>query len=241
METPYRPTPRARCLLAAIVACTPLACSPDGDGTDGVDEGRTAAVETSAADRAGSSGEAGDTAGMTTDPEGPGRRSEARPSGQTREIPAFRDHDRDGDGRLDGREFGAWVDQSGVYASWVYEAGADLDVDRVAERMLVLWDRDQDSLLAEGEWEAGVRAWFRSGDYGAFPDWDADGDGAVRGPDVARSLESRGLFDAIDGDDDGFVDDAELAGWMFDVVDADGDGRLDTAEWDAAVKARWVG
>lgn len=166
---------------------------------------------------------------------------EATPTVQDIDIPAFQDHDLDRDGSLRRDEFGAWVPEAGVYASWVYEAEGDLNVDGVSRRMVTVWDEDGTSLLTEAEWSAGIRSWFGPGDHGAYSDWDADGDGGLNVDEVAAALDRRGLYGRIDLDGDASIDDEELASWLFDVTDTNGDGRLDPTEWDVATERSWIG
>lgn len=166
---------------------------------------------------------------------------EATAAGQDIDIPAFQDHDLDRDGSLRRDEFAAWIPEAGVYASWVYEAEGDLNVDGVSRRMVTVWDEDGNSLLTEAEWSAGVGSWFGPDDHGAYPDWDADGDGGLNLDEVSAALDRRGLYGRIDLDGDASIDDEELANWLFDVIDTNGDGRLAPTEWDAATERSWIG
>jgi hypothetical protein len=157
------------------------------------------------------------------------------------DIPAYQEHDRNRDGALNHDEFGAWIAQDGVHASWVYEAEGDLDVGPVSRRLFATWDEDQDSLVIESEWTTGVGAWFEAGDHGTFAEWDSDLSGALDADEVAGALQARGLFGQIDLDGNASVDDGELADWLFHVIDTSDDARLDPDEWKAAVERGWIG
>lgn len=233
---PYRRMARSfsGSCVAVIVAAAP-ACGPDSDGETetGMPEAAEMVAEAPAPD---DTIPGGSTPGSTIAPPG-----DTGVAPDQVAVPAFRGHDQDRDGVLDGDEFGAWVGETGVHASWLYEAGGALDVDHVSERMFRYWDTDRDSLLTEVEWTTGVGSWFEAEDHGSFLDWDSDGDRDVSVTEVVGALRNRGLYDRIDVDGNGSLDDVELAAWLFDVIDADADGRLDPAEWDAAVKDGWVG
>lgn len=157
------------------------------------------------------------------------------------DIPAFRDHDDDHDGRLSNEEFGAWVDGDGVHASWVYEAGGDLNRDAVGGRLIRFWDADHDSLVSEAEFTAGLRIWYGPDDPGVFADWDRDGDHELETEEVVEALEVRGMYGRIDANHDAIVDEGELAAWLFDVIDTSDDQRIDPDEWTRAAGYGWIG
>lgn len=209
-------------LLASMVALA-SACAPDSGRSDEVATDEGALPEAAAVPESAAQEETAAIAPIIVD------------------IPAFEGHDSNRDGVLSRDEFGAWIAENGVHASWVYEADGDLDVGAVSSRLLGLWDQNEDSLLSEPEWDGGVRSWFPPDEAGAFSDWDGNGDGSVDAIEAAVALGSRGLYDRIDGDGNTIVDDRELADWLFGVIDASGDGGLDQAEWEAAQEKHWVG
>lgn len=174
-----------------------------------------------------------------------GRMEESEPvpesTVETDVVPILENYDLDDDGALSSDEFAGWLGQADVDAAWTFRTDSDLDLDRVAERMIVVWDVENDSVVSEEEWVAGVRTWYGPDDYGAFVDWDADGDSELDANEIAEALETRGMYDRVDLDRDAVIDDEELADWFFDVIDTSDDGQIDTTEWDAAMEYDWLG
>jgi Ca2+-binding EF-hand superfamily protein len=208
-----------------------MACGsePAGEQRDAAAASADPTIRPSGASRNALGSEAGGGAG------------EPAPAPRTPGIPAFQDHDDDRDGKLDSGEFGAWIEEDGVLASWIYEAGGELDRSAVARRVARFWDADQDSVVSEAEWSAGLPLWYGPDDPGTFTDWDGDGDGELDTDEVAEAMEVQGMYSRVDHNQDTLVDKGELAAWLFAVIDTSDDERIDADEWRTAVEYGWVG
>ena len=49
-------------------------------------------------------------------------------------------------------------------------------------------------------------------------------------------MEERRIFDDLDTNDDGFLDESELSAATYNMMDRDNDGRVTTSEWDTWVE-----
>jgi len=112
------------------------------------------------------------------------------------------------------------------------DEGPGLTRDEFEHRVFKKWDRDGDGHVTESEWQEGVDLLWRR-PQGKWPDWDRDGDARLDFPEVKEGLEKRDLYEQVDTNGDGVIDDKELAAWLFRVFDADHDGRADRAGWEA--------
>jgi len=138
------------------------------------------------------------------------------------------EYDRNEDRGLDREEFGEWSRSRSA------TAGTGLDRDRFSQRVVLIWDSDDDDLVDEDEWREGLNALYGDGDHGVWADWDGDGDSELDANEVAEALETKNLYDRVDLDRDALIDDEELADWFFDVIDLNDDDVVDTTEWDSA-------
>ena len=108
--------------------------------------------------------------------------------------------------------------------------GPGLTRDQFEHRVFKKWDRDGDGHVTESEWQTGVDLlWGRP--QGKWPDWDRDGDARLDFREVKEGLEKRGLYEQVDTNGDGVIDDKELAAWLFNVF-ADRDARIVRARWE---------
>jgi len=111
-------------------------------------------------------------------------------------------------------------------------SGPGLTRDQFERRVFKKWDRNGDGRVTHSEWQAGVDLlWGRP--QGEWPDWDRDGDARLDFREVKEGLERRGLYEQVDTNGDGVIDDKELAAWLFNVFDADHDSRVDRAQREA--------
>jgi len=144
------------------------------------------------------------------------------------EVDAFGEWDANADESLDATEFGTAFNDAGFYHDWdvdgdgffsreevnngvylTYDAddgaftddeweiwqnawGGELDVD------LASWDENQDNMLDEEEYNAGLE------DLDLYEGWDTDGDGLYSEAEIGE-----GIFDTWDDDDDELVEAEE--------------------------------
>jgi len=110
--------------------------------------------------------------------------------------------------------------------------GPGLTRDQFERRVFKKWDRDGDGRVTETEWRAGVHLlWGRP--QGKWPEWDRDGDARLDFREVKEGLEKRGLYEQVDANGDGVIDDEELAAWLLNVFDADRAVRIQRFGWEA--------
>lgn len=140
--------------------------------------------------------------------------------------------DTDGDQALTRDEWGGWYDDNSPYDQWNTDAQEGLTETELSEGAVSIWDTDDDDELTETEWNEGVGTWYGDQDYGAFTEWDANGDSVLDANEVAEGFERENLYDTVDRDSDALIDDEELADWWFDIWDVDDDQTIDTTEWD---------
>jgi len=118
--------------------------------------------------------------------------------------------------------------------------GPGLTRDQFERRVFKKWDHDGDGRVTESEWQAGVELlWGRP--QGKWADWDRDGDTRLDFHEVKEGLETRGLYEQVDTNGDGVIDDKELAAWLFNVFDADRAGRIQRVGWEATRPAPTTG
>jgi len=146
---------------------------------------------------------------------------------------AYAQWDTDGNRMLSREEFGPWYADRRVFTDWDADDEEGLNRDEFAGGLVGEWDEDDSDRLNETEWSTGAQRVFGDTEYGAFADWDADGDSELDANEVAEGFETHGLYDRVDGDRDALIDDEELADWFFDLFDANDDDELDTTEWES--------
>lgn len=140
--------------------------------------------------------------------------------------------DANQDSYLDEPEFAVWWTDRRDGLDWDLDDGVTRD--EYSENVFAVWDENDDDILDESEWRRGAdRVWGVGRYQTTFPDWDGDGDSELDLNEVREGLERDGLYDRVDGDRDGLIDDEELADWFFDIFDANDDTRIDTTEWES--------
>lgn len=140
--------------------------------------------------------------------------------------------DEDGDGTLDPDEFGSWFNEQNFFAEWDEDADDELTNREFSVVLMDRWDTNDDDVLSESEWNTGMEWFGEDADPGAWRDWDSDGDSELDANELHESLETNGLYDAVDGDQDAVFDDEEMADFFFDAFDMDDNDEVDTTEWD---------
>ncbi len=144
----------------------------------------------------------------------------------------FAEWDVDHSDSLDRTEFDAWWKAVRARTVWSVDDAPGLTRDQFEHRVFKKWDRNGDGLITESEWREGVDLiWGRP--QGTWSDWDRNGDAQLDFEEVKDGLEQRGLYEQVDTNGDGVIDDKELAAWLFNVFDADRDGKIDRTEWES--------
>lgn len=145
----------------------------------------------------------------------------------------FSQWDSDQDTYLVREEWDAWWADNDISGDFDTDGTDGLGQEEWANTTYSFWDADDDDRITEEEWTQGTERWFGAdAEYGAWADWDLDGDSELDANEVAEGFEREGLYDRVDRDADAVIDDEELADWFFDVFDFDDDDRIDTTEWD---------
>lgn len=147
-----------------------------------------------------------------------------------RPATGFEDWDANQDQALQVEEFNTWASDEDLLADWTGEEG--LDRERFNERMIEVWDTNDDDQITESEWQAGVSNLYGNTDYGTFSQWDMNGDGHLDAEEVTQGNQQFGLYTRMDGDQDGVIDDVEIGDFFFDLFDVNDDNQLDSTEWD---------
>lgn len=144
----------------------------------------------------------------------------------------FAEWDADQNRYLDENEWTTW-DADQDRSAWNTDGEDGLSADEFGVVTVTVWDRDDDDLVSEDEWNEGTERWFGDDvDYGAWADWDLDGDSELDANEVREGFETNNLYDRVDRDADLIIDDEELADWFFDIFDWNDDDQIDTTEWD---------
>lgn len=157
---------------------------------------------------------------------------------EQRPASPFEEWDINQDQSLQAEEFTTWATDEDVLGDWVGDEG--LDRESFHQRLVDVWDQNDDDVIGESEWQSGVSNFFAEGEHGAFADWDTSGDSNLDLNEVAEGLETHGLYDRMDGDQDALIDDEEIGDFFFDVFDVNDDAQLDTTEWDYG-RSTWFG
>lgn len=132
-------------------------------------------------------------------------------------------------------EFALWRTDQDAFDGWVGDEGLDREI--FADRIHVAWDTDGDGVVTRNEWAVGVEPVLE--DPGSWSDWDGDGDSELDLNEVAESMETRGIYDVIDRDQDRVIDDEEIGDFFYDLIDRNDNGEVDVTEWDAFDEA-WL-
>lgn len=137
---------------------------------------------------------------------------------------AYAEWDVNGDRALSRDEFGTWAAEVG----W-----PTMDEATFARAAYDLWNVDGDTVVSAQEWEQATRRWYGEAiPFGPWSAWDADGDASLDPEEVASAFARHRLHEPVDRNDDGRLDDVELADWWFSVWDFDDDQAVDSSEWD---------
>lgn len=157
---------------------------------------------------------------------------------EQRPATPFEDWDINQDQSLQAEEFSTWARDENVLGDWVGDEG--LDREAFHQRIVDVWDQNDDDIIGESEWQSGVSNLFAEGEYGAFADWDVDQNAELDLNELAEGMESHGLYARMDGDQDAIIDDTEIGDFFFDIFDVNDDAQLDTTEWDFG-RSTWFG
>ena len=142
--------------------------------------------------------------------------------------------DADHSDDVDVSEFDAWWQDEHDRFDWELDDEEGLNRDEYAQGVYAAWDENGNGRIDETEWRRGSDRVWGVGRYTAtWSDWDGDGDSELDLNEVREGFEREGLYDRVDGDRDGLIDDEELADWFFDIFDADDNNRIDTTEWES--------
>jgi hypothetical protein len=142
--------------------------------------------------------------------------------------------DADHSDDVDVSEFDAWWEDERDRFDWDFDDEDGLTRDEYSRGVHAAWDENGNGNIDETEWRRGSDRVWGVGRYTAtWSDWDGDGDSELDLNEVAEGLEREGLYDRVDGDRDGLIDDEELADWFFDIFDADDNDRIDNTEWES--------
>lgn len=141
--------------------------------------------------------------------------------------------DADHSDDVDVSEFDAWWDDERDRFDWDLDDEEGLTREEYAQGIYTAWDENRDGRIDETEWRRGSGGVWGPDYAVTWTDWDGDGDSELDLNEVSEGLERDGLYDTVDGDRDGLIDDEELADWFFDVFDADDNDRIDTTEWES--------
>jgi hypothetical protein len=142
--------------------------------------------------------------------------------------------DADHSDDMDVSEFDAWWADERDRFDWDIDGEDGLTRDEYVQGVYAAWDANRDGRIDESEWRQGSDRVWGEGRYEAgWTDWDKDGDSELDLNEVREGFETDGIYDRVDGDRDGLIDDEELADWFFDIFDADDNSRIDATEWES--------
>jgi Ca2+-binding EF-hand superfamily protein len=103
----------------------------------------------------------------------------------------------------------------------------------IFENEFGVWDADDDGVISEDEFQAGIEK------EGIWTDWDANQDKKLDEEEFTVSAENVGMtdldFNAFDADDDGSVDGEEFQDGLFGAFDEDSSGFIETKEYQPGV------
>jgi hypothetical protein len=154
----------------------------------------------------------------------------------------YYDWDTDTDRMLDRTEWSVWAAENAGWDRYDTDDLEGLGRDEFGEATVEVWDADGDGRISTDEWREGADRWFGEDvDDESWTSWDVDGDDLLSPEEVSSGLDGHGLYDRVDEDDDGLIDDEELADWFFDAIDLDDDEEIDTTEWDQGKAAGFMG
>lgn len=159
------------------------------------------------------------------------------PIEQRRATP-FEEWDANQDQALQKEEFSAWATDQNVLSDWEGDQG--LNREALHQRVLDVWDQNDDEAVAENEWRTGASTLLGDADLGLYAEWDANGDSTLDVAEIAAGLEARSLYTRVDSNQDARIDGEEIGAFFFDVLDINDDAQLDTTEWDYG-RSTWFG
>ncbi len=142
------------------------------------------------------------------------------------------DWDQDGDRQLTLVEFKAGLKKHDVYGKWDTDGSGGL-VDREYQNALFnAWDSNRDGIVDSFEFRDSASHWVgRDVTYGAFADWDLDGDMEIVAAEFDKGVKKYHFFESYDADGNGEISDQEYQTALFNAWDMDGDQRIDAVEY----------
>ena len=142
----------------------------------------------------------------------------------------FTELDANEDALLDQDEFGAGLEESGIYEEWDADASGDLNQEEFQAGAFDAWDTDDDEALSEDEFAGASEQWYEQNEAGTFEEWDTNDNGLLDQDEFNQGAETTGLYDEWDANEDEALGEDEFGEGMYARADLDEDAGLSEEE-----------
>ncbi len=141
----------------------------------------------------------------------------------------YSDWDTDANQQIARNEFDQrW--QSG-FGEWDVDGDGALGPDESADTFYDWFDRNNDNIIDENEWNAGTERWrFDNVTWGDWNTWDSDANAELSETEW-RAGWNNNVWSSWDADGDGVAGRDEMADTFWDFFDGNDDDIVDAGEW----------
>ena len=140
--------------------------------------------------------------------------------------------DTNRDGEINEAEYESGFEDDEIFEKWDANGDGFIDGDEFGNRLYDISDMNSDDRLTVSEFDNAIDTIFGEETVNlSIPRWDANGDNIISRDEFVQTASNSELYPLFDKNRSGVIESDELGDSLFRIADRDGDGALDEDEF----------